>query len=353
MSEIWFGQLVLYSTARVTQMSSALALALLFLSVSVGAFGKCFEPSTPCEWYAFHHGHPTFVGMAVSEEDVPDVLRLGDRVIPVTVQKVTFSIEEPFESAPGKTGDVYGSGTTNDFRFKVGTRYLVYGFRDKDGKIRTGQCTRTAPVSEAAEDLSFLRSLPTRVGGEIIGLVRFVSPGTQTGTVGGTVTESGNDGDHKARVGASGWYELKELPPGDYRETFTPDDNSTEFVSLKLNIPVNGSCARSGVRLGNVTVSGIVSDESGKPISGAEVFLFYALDGHFHPDVFLKTRTGVGGKFSFHRVEAAKFVLSAQLAGSEMIFFPGTRDADKTEIIEVYDGKPLSGLTIRVLRSRH
>jgi len=332
-------------------MKSALTLASLFVSISIGAFGLCSEPSTPCEWYAVHHGHPTFVGMAVSEETVSDALRLGDQVIPVTVQKVTFRVEEPFESTPGKTVDVYGSGTTNDLRFKVGIRYLVYGFRGKDGKIRTGKCTRTAPVSEAAEDLSFLRSLPTRVGGEILGRVRFVSPGTQTGTVAGTVTESGSDGDHKTRVAASGWYELKGLGPGDYRETFTPDDNSTEFVSLKLNIPVNGSCAGSGVHLGKLTVSGSVSDESGTPISGAEVFLFYALDGHFHPDVALKTRTEGDGRFSFNRVEAAKFILSAQLAGSEMIFFPGTHDASKTEIIEVYEGKPLSGLSVRVPRS--
>ena len=181
--------------------------------------------------------------------------------------------------------------------------------------------------------------------------MRFVSPGTQTGTVAGTITESGSDGNHKTRVAASGWYELKGLAPGDYRETFTPDNNSTEFVSLKVNIPVNGSCAESGVRLGNVTVSGNVSDESGTPISGAEVFLFYSLDGHFHPDVVQKTRTDVDGRFSFYRVEAAKFILSAEPAGSEMIFFPGTHDVSKTQIIEVYNGKPLSGLSVRVPRS--
>lgn len=99
--------------------------------------------------------------------------------------------------------------------------------------------------------------------------MRFVSPGTQTGTVAGTVTESGSDGDHKTRVAASGWYELKGLGPGDYRETFTPDDNNTEFVSLKLNIPVNGSCAGSGVHLGNVTVSGIRAE--GVPFVAQEV----------------------------------------------------------------------------------
>ena len=81
------------------------------------------------------------------------------------------------------------------------------------------------------------------------------------------------------------------------------------------------------------------------------MFLFYALDGHFHPDVALKTCTDADGKFSFHRVEAAKFILSAQLANSEMIFFPGTHDPPKTEIIEVYEDRPLSGLVVHVPRS--
>lgn len=100
-----------------------------------------------------------------------------------------------------------------------------------------------------------------------------------------------------------------------------------------------------------MTVSGGVSDEAGTAISGVEVFLFYAIDGHFHPDVALKTRTDADGKFSFHRVEAANFILAAQFASSEMIFFSGTHDSSKTEIIEVYDGKPLSGLAVRVPRS--
>jgi hypothetical protein len=131
-------------------------LLLLFLSISLNAFGLCFEPSTPCAWYAVHHGQPTFVGTAVSEETVPDVLQFGARTLPVTVQKVTFKVEEPFENTPSGSVTVYGSGTTNDFHFTVGVQYLVYGFRGKDGRIRTEKCTRTAPVSEADEDIRFL-----------------------------------------------------------------------------------------------------------------------------------------------------------------------------------------------------
>jgi hypothetical protein len=323
-------------------------LAFIGLSFPLNAFALCFEDPRPCSWYAIHHGQPTFIGTAVSEERVPDVLELPGNDIDVTVQKVTFNVEEPFDGAPKKTEIVYGVGTTNDFDFKVGERYLVYGWRQKDGRIRTAKCTRTAPVSEAAEDIRFLRSLPTQRGGEVLGQVRFVSPGVPIGTAAGTIAESGSDGEHKSRVSSSGSYELSGLAPGDYRETFIPDDEGTEYVTLKVSIRVTGSCVDSGVRLGNVPVSGRVIDDAGKPVSWTDVFLFYAFDGHYHPDVFLKTRTDASGKFSFPRVEAAKFILAAQPANSAMTFFPGTRESSETDVIEIRDGAPLSGLIVRI-----
>ncbi len=87
--------------------------------------------------------------------------------------------------------------------------------------------------------------------------------------------------------------------------------------------------------------------ERGTPVPGLEMFLHYALGGKFEKSVALKTRTDEHGRFSFNRVEAARYILQAQ-SESEAIFFPGTRDASKTQVIEVHDGEPVSGLTIRV-----
>lgn len=333
------------------RMKSETILASVCLSIPLNAFGLCLEPPRPCSWYAVHHGQPTFIGTAVSDETVPDVLGFGDDAIHVTVQKVTFSVEEPFDEVPQKTETVYGEGTTNDFRFKVGEQYLVYGWREKDGKIRTNRCTRTAPVSEVAGDIQFLRSLSTQHGGKIFGLVRFVSPGVQIGTIAGTVTESGTDREHKSRVSGSGSYEVSGLPPGDYRETFIPDGEDTQYVTLKISIPVNGSCRESGVRLGNVPVSGSATDDGGRPVPETDVFLFYALDGHYHPDGFMRTRTDATGRFRFPRVEAAKFVLAAKPANSTMTFFPNTRESSRTDVIETRDGTPLSGLIVRISSS--
>jgi hypothetical protein len=329
-------------------MKSPAILAVLWFAGPRSVLPLCFEPTTPCSWHAVHHGEPTFIGTVTSEKIVPNMLELGGHRVQRNVQKVTFNVGELFEGTSGKTETVIGEGTINDFDFQLGGRYLVYGFRDKDGKIRTDKCTRTAPVTEASEDIRFLRSLSTHVGGEISGLVRFVNPGTPVGTVAGTITESGRDGDHKIPVPDSGAYELKGLAPGNYRQTFTPADGGTEFVISKLKLPVNGSCAESGIRLGNLSVTGNVIDHAGKPIADSDVLFFYALDSRFHPEVYLRTHTDALGNFSLQRVEAAKFILAAQPANSELVFFPGTRDASEAQVIDIHDSAPVSGLTIRI-----
>lgn len=139
----------------------------LLLLVPLPAFAYVCQGSiSPSEWYEIHHGQPTFVGVAVSVESVSDVVRQGGGTplldesgnqTPVTVQKVTFRVEESFEGMKTQTAEVYGSGTTCDYHFTLGSRYLVYGWLGHDGTIRTAIGTRT--VNEAKEDLKFLRSL--------------------------------------------------------------------------------------------------------------------------------------------------------------------------------------------------
>src|SRR5690349_17952217 len=117
-------------------MKFTLTLAFCFALVSTSSFSMCFQSPSPCEWHAVHHGQPTFIGTALSEARVRDEIKTGEQTAYVTVQRVTFSVDEQFEDMPEKTVAVYGFGNTNDFVFKVGTKYLVYAFRGKDGKIR-------------------------------------------------------------------------------------------------------------------------------------------------------------------------------------------------------------------------
>ena len=146
--------------------------AYLFLLLSVSASACiCAVPRTPSEWYAVHHGQPTFIGVAISVVSVSDVVRMGGgkpivdssgKPIAATVQRVTFRVEESLEGVKTQDIEVYGFGTTCDYHFNAGQKYLVYGWLGEGGKIRTSMCTRTALFSEATEDINFLRSMKSR-----------------------------------------------------------------------------------------------------------------------------------------------------------------------------------------------
>lgn len=95
-------------------MQGARLSACLLVLISLPAFSCiCTVSASPSEWYEIHHGQPTFAGVAVSVESVSDVLRQGGgtplldgsgQPTPVTVQKVTFRVEESFEGIKNLAG---------------------------------------------------------------------------------------------------------------------------------------------------------------------------------------------------------------------------------------------------------
>jgi hypothetical protein len=152
------------------QGSRFLTYLVVILSVPASAC-ICNVPRTPSEWYAVHHGQPTFIGVAISVASVSDVVRMGGgkplvdstgKPVAATIQRVTFRVEKSFEGVKTHEIEVYGFGTTCDYHFVAGQKYLVYGWLGEDGKIRTALCTRTALFKEATEDINFLRAVKSR-----------------------------------------------------------------------------------------------------------------------------------------------------------------------------------------------
>jgi hypothetical protein len=45
------------------------------------------------------------------------------------------------------------------YPFRMGESYVVYAYRSPTGQLSTGICTRTRPVANATDDLTYLRSL--------------------------------------------------------------------------------------------------------------------------------------------------------------------------------------------------
>lgn len=56
------------------------------------------------------------------------------------------------------------------FAFQVGADYVVYAYRNSEGRLETGICSRTRLLSQAAEDVEYIRSMANAPA-----LARFVS----------------------------------------------------------------------------------------------------------------------------------------------------------------------------------
>jgi hypothetical protein len=169
-------------------------------------------------------------------------------------QKViaTLSVDEVFR---GKLGtEVVFEMEDCYFEFVEGETYLIYGNKGADGKIPLKRSrSRTAQLSEAAEDIAYIRSLPNvPPGGRVFGRIRRQPSRTQlTGGASGAemagVQISLKNGDkmYQTVSDGTGYYEFTGVHPGTYdliadlpdhvkgtRAEVRVDDKACSHVSL-------------------------------------------------------------------------------------------------------------------------
>lgn len=125
----------------------------------------CGGDRPPCE--AYWEASAVFIGAVT-----------GGSIIPLMIEGhqyqqrlVTFAIETAFRGVEGSPAEVItgmGGGDCG-FAFRRGERYLVYtSTNPEDKKLHTSICHRTRALSEAGEDLEYIRGLASAVPGALI-----------------------------------------------------------------------------------------------------------------------------------------------------------------------------------------
>lgn len=91
-------------------------------------------------------------GTSVQDERRPD---------PSRDLQVEFTVTEAYKGVEGGNGHLTTkalSSLCGYTRFEEGKSFLIYGYVDREGGLRTNLCTRTTPASNAEEEIDTLRA---------------------------------------------------------------------------------------------------------------------------------------------------------------------------------------------------
>jgi hypothetical protein len=186
-----------------------------------------------------------FLGLAtdVHQEDVPIILN-GEKAQTLRLL-VTFRVDEAFIGVSEKVVTVTSGGDLCGYPFSKGHEYLVYGRRLPGGEVYVSISSSTRWAKDAADDLRYLRGLPTAPHGATIrGTVfRYVTPENPRikevrrgiPEVGQKVEIHGTSQDYVTAVDSHGDFNLSGLPPGRYTVLINADGEVHTYPSPALN----------------------------------------------------------------------------------------------------------------------
>lgn len=332
---------------------------ILVATLTTDAFASCPTVNTgpPCQ--EFRYTDAVFIGVATRVERIPNTTQL--MIGPYRRTTVYFSVEEIFKG-------VEGSAVVLDLNhcghpFKEGERYLVYARRNpndtKKLEVRAGS-SRTRLLSEAKEDLEYIRSLSsdergTRIFGKVVQRTIYVNRKTPDADLlqNIKVTLEGNNQQQEVIANSEGKYEFKGVPPGEFRvRADLPASLNYEPETVKIT---DQACVRADITARHKGwITGKVLDIDGRPLVGVVVSLVSAdadlqeiVSNDKDTEVWNFSFTGRDGSYGFSGVAPGRYRLVINRSDFEIsqelplvrslarIFYPGVHDLAGATVIVV------------------
>jgi hypothetical protein len=194
-----------------------------FLDARVANACSCLPAQSACA--AYWQADAMFAGTVVDIQPAPS--GAPERLA------VRFTVDQPGRGTVGNSAVIYATpqdGINCGYTFRVGERYVVRAHSATGGSLTTSMCSGTRRVSEAPEDIAFLKQVTgTPRGGRVFGQVRLVENPSlapedfDRGPVSGARLRLFNDVASRETVTATdGVYDFDNLPFGEYRLSFAP-----------------------------------------------------------------------------------------------------------------------------------
>ena len=221
------------------------------------------------------------------------------------------------------------------YRFKTGEDYVVYAFKNADGRLETGSCSRTRPLAQAAEDLKFFHAAAGVTTSDL--RVRIGYPG-MPGRSGASIIAEKDGVRNRALTNAEGEATFAALPAGEYKIHAEADGDLPN--DPKVQLYAKGCIDVTLFR--TLRIVGRVMTKDGPPATGIEVEVRstqQTVESRFG-------RTDADGHYELSIDRSGQYYLGVNLNTTPSRqtpyprwFYPGTEDETAAAIIS-FSGKP-------------
>jgi hypothetical protein len=312
---------------------------------------SCADSESPCE--AYGGASAVFTGIVTGGS----IILIKDGDDEYQQLKVSFVIEENFRGVEGAQTEVItglGGGDCG-FHFERGERYLVYAHRiEQDKRLYTGICSRTRSLSEAGEDLKYLRGLSSASPGvQIYGEVqKIVGSGSKSTPMAGIkVTIDGGKKQAETITDFMGHFSIAGLPGGAYKVKISLPQGLTSDPEQEIEVADRG-CARVDLGvLSDGRLRGKLLDANGKPASMAEISIHKVIEKNSGPSSANGNHSdtvysGKDGVYEFKAIPPGRYAFIIRYDGISRMnrpypyeYHPGVKDIKQAISFRIGDGE--------------
>jgi hypothetical protein len=254
------------------------------------------------------------------------------RTIRIRIGEVLAGVEPGREEIEILTG--YGGGDCG-YPFQTGAEYVLYAYKNSDGRLETGICSRTRPLAEAGDDVAYFHSMASAPATGTL-RVQTAYPGLPSRRDAAILAEQGGSR-YRSTTNSAGEAVFANLPAGDYRIHAESDGDLPDDPGVQLHS--KGCVSLTLFRA--LRLVGHVTTRSGEPAGRIEVQT-RSMQG-LHGEGRM---TDPEGRYEIRIVRPGQYYLGGSLNHSPSRdtpyprwFYPGTGDPSLATTID-FSGKP-------------